>query len=280
MKTLSQQKLDDSIVEIKSKWTSSHSNEVFDKNGCISKITFNYSKIIGKGSFGVVLKIKDTKGGIYALKRVFQDNRYYNRELDLLLKISHNHIANLKFYFYNEECSKGRFLNIFMDFHPNNLEDQILLQVPKSLPVLVKYFYQICLGLQYLHENKICHRDIKPSNILLDKNDNIKICDFGNAKKFDNEDNISYICSRYYRSPENLLGNKNYSFKIDVWSAGCVIAELRTFTPLFKGKSGMETLGKIRSILKITESDYLESGWKRSVNRNAPGIKQIFEFCD
>ena len=86
------------------------------------------------------------------------------------------------------------------------------------------------------------HRDIKPQNILVDTSSHIlKLCDFGSAKQLiKGEANVSYICSRYYRAPELIFGNSNYGPYIDVWSVGCVIAELMLGQPIFPGESGVD----------------------------------------
>jgi len=83
-------------------------------------------------------------------------------------------------------------------------------------------------ALAYIHALGICHRDIKPQNLLIDpSNHQLKLCDFGSAKRVvKGEVNVSYICSRYYRAPELIFGATDYDPMIDVWSAGCVIAEL------------------------------------------------------
>src|SRR5437870_11391356 len=95
--------------------------------------------------------------------------------------------------------------------------------------LLVKlYAYQSYRALAYIHALGICHRDIKPQNVLVDPASHVlKLCDFGSAKQLvAGEPNVSYICSRYYRAPELIFGNSDYSCVIDVWSVGCVIAEL------------------------------------------------------
>ena len=102
-----------------------------------------------------------------------------------------------------------------------------------------------------MHAKNICHRDIKPQNLLIDPKTHIlKLCDFGSAKKIvAGESNVSYICSRYYRAPELIFGATNYSFSIDLWSMGCVLAEMLLGTPLFMAESGIDLLVEIIKIL-------------------------------
>jgi len=113
----------------------------------------------------------------------------------------------------------------------------------KIHPLLVKlYMYQLMRGLNYVHSKGITHRDIKPQNLLVDPSCHIlKICDFGSAKKLlAEEESVSYITSRYYRAPELLFGSKNYNSMIDIWSAGCVFAEMLLGQPIFKGKDSAD----------------------------------------
>lgn len=101
------------------------------------------------------------------------------------------------------------------------------------------------------------HRDIKPSNLLIDPTCHVlKICDFGSAKRYHAEDeSIPYITSRYYRAPELIFGRKNYDYTIDIWSAGCVMAEMVIGKPLFKGDNAVAYL--IEVIKKMgTPSEY------------------------
>lgn len=119
-------------------------------------------------------------------------------------------------------------------------------------PILVKlYAFQLMRSIAYIHAMGICHRDIKPQNILVDPESHVlKLCDFGSAKQLvKGEPNVSYICSRYYRAPELIFGNSEYDCVIDVWSVGCVIAELMLGQPIFPGESGVDQLVEIIKIL-------------------------------
>ncbi|KAL4383526.1 hypothetical protein GQ457_15G026280 [Hibiscus cannabinus] len=126
------------------------------------------------------------------------------------------------------------------------------LETGESVAIKKLYAYQICRALNYLHHVVgVCHRDIKPQNILVNPHSHeVKICDFGSAKKLvPGEPNISYICSRYYRAPELIFGVTEYTTAIDMWSVGCVIAELLLGRPLFPGESGVDQLVEIIKIL-------------------------------
>lgn len=144
--------------------------------------------------------------------------------------------------------------------------------------ILIKLFsYQLMRALAYIHILGICHRDIKPQNLLINpSNSALYLCDFGSAKtlltpsnsqnltpskqktrNIKGESNIAYISSRWYRAPELIFGSTNYNFKIDVWSAGCVVAELLLGKPLFPGDSGVDQMVEIIKLLGTPTRDEL-----------------------
>ena len=160
-----------------------------------------------------------------------------------------------QFFYTNGEKPEEVYLNVVMDFITDTLY-MVMKQYMKMKqmvpPILVKiYSYQLIRSIAYIHAVGICHRDIKPQNVLVDTNSHIlKLCDFGSAKKLvPGEPNVSYICSRYYRAPELIFGNSNYTTQIDVWSVGCVIAELMLGQPIFPGESGVDQLVEIIKVL-------------------------------
>jgi serine/threonine protein kinase len=121
----------------------------------------------------------------------------------------------------------------------------------------------------------VCHRDIKPQNLLVDPaNHVLKLCDFGSAKALvKGEPNVSYICSRYYRAPELIFGSTDYSTAIDIWSVGCVMAELLLGQPLFPGESGVDQLVEIIKVLGTPTREQIQSMNSNYTEFRFPQIK-------
>jgi len=231
-------------------------------NGGGGEQTISYSaeRIIGNGSFGVVFQATEVEtGSIVAIKKVLQDKRFKNRELQImrqLVKQPHPNIVLLKQCFYsNGEKSDELYLNLVLEFVQETVYSvaRSYSKAKQSLPILyVKlYIYQLGRALAHIHGLGICHRDIKPQNLLVDPQTHIlKLCDFGSAKFLvKGEPNVAYICSRYYRAPELIFGSTHYTTAIDLWSEGCVAAELLMGQPLFPGESGVDQLVEIIRIL-------------------------------
>ena len=166
--------------------------------------TYNATRIAGNGSFGVVYEaVESGTNETVAIKKVFQDKRYKNRELQIMKILSHPNIIHLKHHFYTKGDKEDEiFLNIVMDYFPETAY-KILKQYQKDkqpLPlILIKLFsYQLMRALAYIHILGICHRDIKPQNLLINpSNSALYLCDFGSAKTLlKGESNIAYISSR------------------------------------------------------------------------------------
>ena len=223
-----------------------------------SSHTYSLIKPTGNGAFGMVYKAKDNKNGkIVAIKKVFQDQRYKNRELSILKELKHVNCCYLYDYFKTTASDNPdeEYLNLIMEYMPITLYKELhsYSKVKKSMPLLLikLYSYQIIRGLAYMHALGICHRDMKPQNILTDpETHELKICDFGSAKKLvPGQPNVSYISSRPYRAPELIFGATEYTSSIDLWSGGCIIAELVLQQPIFAGDSSLEQIVEIIKVL-------------------------------
>lgn len=232
-----------------------------------SKPKFAEVHPIGKGAFGHVFMAKSWNGEILAIKKVIIDKRFKNRELEILLLLNHPNCIKLHDqYKTRAKENNGVYLNLVTDFLPMNLHQFSLdYRSQRNYPpvLFVKLFaYQLFSGLNYIHNLKIVHRDIKPQNILVDpQTGQLEICDFGSAKIInDGTKSVSYIASRYYRAPELLYDDEEYSAPIDIWAAGCVIAEvLMAGTPIFVGQSSIEQLQAISKIIGAPTQEELDS---------------------
>ncbi|KAL2888592.1 cmgc/gsk protein kinase [Ceratocystis lukuohia] len=246
------------------------------------ELQYTQCKIVGNGSFGVVFQTKLTPSGEdAAIKRVLQDKRFkLPTHLIGFLLFRHPNIVQLKaFFFSNGERKDEVFLNLVQEFVPETVyrASRFFTKMKSTMPILeIKlYTYQLFRALAYIHSQGICHRDIKPQNLLLDPSTGIlKLCDFGSAKILvEHEPNVSYICSRYYRAPELIFGATNYTTKIDVWSTGCVMAELMLGQPLFPGESGIDQLVEIIKVLGTPTREQIRTMNPNYMEHKFPQIK-------
>ncbi len=262
--------------------TTQSTDRVFN-GGKVNTIRYKTIKVVGNGSFGVVFQARCVETDeIVAIKKVLQDRRFKNRELQIIRKLDHPNVVQLKHCFYssggpppmassppgsskpstNKTSSSAHhgnaddlYLNLVLEYVPDTVYkiNKHYVRSNERMPIfLVKlYVYQMLRSLAHIHRQGICHRDIKPQNLLVDVQTHaLKLCDFGSAKILrPEESNISYICSRYYRAPELIFGAANYTPVIDVWSLGCVFAELILGKPLFPGESGIDQLVEIIKVL-------------------------------
>ncbi len=236
-----------------------------DNNPKSSKkvVTYDAQKIIGQGSFGAVFltRVVETDE-IVAIKKVLQDRRFKNRELQIMRQLKkhpHPYVVQLKHYFSSKGSnSEDVYLNLVLEYVPETLYsvNRYYTKRKELMPsIFIKiYTYQMLRALAHIHGMGIAHRDIKPQNLLVDPlRHTLKLCDFGSAKALvAGEPNVAYICSRFYRAPELIIGGNEYipySPAIDVWSAGCVLCELLLGTPIFPGISAPDQIIEIVKIL-------------------------------
>jgi len=123
------------------------------------------------------------------------------------------------------------------------------------------FIYQTLCGLKYIHSADVLHRDLKPGNLLVNADCELKICDFGLARGFNQAQKqgfmTEYVATRWYRAPEIMLSFANYASAIDVWSVGCILAELLAGKPIFKGRDYVDQLNQILHYLGTPSEDTL-----------------------
>ncbi|KAI3807334.1 hypothetical protein L1987_23260 [Smallanthus sonchifolius] len=224
-------------------------------------------KPIGRGACGIVCssinRETDEKVAIKKIHNTF-DNRTDAlrtlRELKLLRHLQHENVIALKDVMV--PMQRTSFKDVYLVY---DLMDTDLHQIIKSSQSLsndhCQYFlFQLLRGLKYLHSANILHRDLKPGNLLINANCDLKICDFGLARTNNGKDQFmtEYVVTRWYRAPELLLCCENYGTSIDVWSVGCIFAELLGRKPLFPGTECLNQLKLIINILGSQTEDAIE----------------------
>lgn len=214
---------------------------------------------LGEGAFGVVYKgIYRITNETYAIKKLELGKRAFPietlREISILKKCgSHENIIDLREVV--EGASKSKMIYLVMDYMDWDLKAFVSRLKSKfkrfGMEHIKSLLFQLLSGVSYLHEECVIHRDLKPSNLLLNKSGLLKIADFGISRECGNpiKPYTPTVVTLWYRAPELLLGTKTYSTEIDIWSVGCILAELLTFKPIFCGETEIEQVKKIFSIL-------------------------------
>ncbi|XP_076455087.1 cyclin-dependent kinase 9-like [Babylonia areolata] len=225
-----------------------------------------YEKLakIGQGTFGEVFKArcKKTKQ-VVALKKVLMDNEKEGfpitalREIKILQVLSHENVVELKEICSSKATSQNRFKSMFylvFEFCEHDLAGLLSnMTVVFNLSEIKEVMKQLMNGLYYIHRNKILHRDMKAANILITKQGVLKLADFGLARAFSisvRQPNryTNRVVTLWYRPPELLLGDRNYSTAIDQWGAGCIMAEMWTRNPIMQGTTEQNQLTLITQL--------------------------------
>lgn len=230
--------------------------------GTTFEITSRYTDLqpVGMGAFGLVCSAKDQlTSQAVAVKKIMKpfstpvlSKRTY-RELKLLKHLRHENVISLSDIFISP-LEDIYFVTELLgtDLH------RLLTSRPLEKQFIQYFLYQILRGLKYVHSAGVVHRDLKPSNILVNENCDLKICDFGLARIQDPQ-MTGYVSTRYYRAPEIMLTWQKYDVEVDIWSAGCIFAEMLEGKPLFPGKDHVNQFSIITELLGTPPDDVIQT---------------------
>ncbi|CAG9332569.1 unnamed protein product [Blepharisma stoltei] len=215
-----------------------------------------YQKIekIGEGTYGVVYKSRDRNTGeIVALKKIRLESEDEGvpstaiREISLLKTLRHPNVVKLHDVVHTDQK-----LYLIFEFLDHDLKKHMNVLGSPLPPMTVKSFlYQILSSLAYCHTHRVLHRDLKPQNILIDREGSVRLADFGLARAFGLpiKTYTHEVVTLWYRAPEILMGARQYSTPVDIWSIGCIFAEMAQKRALFMGDSEIDQLFKIFRVL-------------------------------
>mmetsp|Transcript_21512 Transcript_21512/g.54191 ORF Transcript_21512/g.54191 Transcript_21512/m.54191 type:complete len:309 (-) Transcript_21512:485-1411(-) len=215
----------------------------------------NYERLekVGKGTYGVVYKARDANGDIFALKEIgleAEDEGIPStaiREIALLKELQHPNIVRLYDVIHTE--SELTLVFEFLDQDLKKLLD--LCDGGLDADTCRSFMCQLLRGVAYCHQQRVLHRDLKPQNLLINREGALKLADFGLARAFGIpvRSYTHEVVTLWYRSPDVLLGSRKYSTPVDLWSCGCIFAEMINGKPLFPGNTDRDQLQRIFHIL-------------------------------
>ncbi|XP_040214988.1 mitogen-activated protein kinase 14-like [Rana temporaria] len=247
-------------------------------------------RAIGSGAYGTVCSTKDSvteeRVAIKKLLRPFQSlihaKRAY-RELRLLKHMNHDNVISLLNVFSADDSLETfQTFYLVMPYIPLDLTRVMKIQ-KLNHSMIVYLLYQILRGLQYIHSAGVVHRDLKPSNLGVNENYEIKILDFGLARQTESE-MTGYVVTRWYRAPEIILNWMHYNQTVDIWSVGCILAEMITGRVLFPGGDYFDELNKIievigspqPSLIIKMESKHAQDYLKMLPHKQKKNFKEVF----
>ncbi|XP_046805255.1 cyclin-dependent kinase 20 isoform X3 [Lucilia cuprina] len=207
---------------------------------------------IGEGVHGCVFKALDLqRNRTVAIKKVALKNKFGNISLNTLREIKTLQLSKCEYIINILDLFPDLIgLSLVLEYMPETLYGKLKNELnPLSRQQVRKFSLMMLKGIEYLHSLDIIHRDIKPANLLISENEILKISDFGLARLyFPEEESRLYspqVSTRWYRAPEILWGSQKYGPPVDMWAAGCVIAEMLRGVPLFAGTTDIEQLALV-----------------------------------
>lgn len=266
---------------------SRHTYTVFHQNFTIDR-NLQLTRVLGRGAYGIVCSARGPDSSGIAVKKItniFSKSvlcRRALREIKLLIHFrGHRNITCL----YDLDIVDPLSFNevyLYEELMECDLHQIIRSRQPLSDSHFQSFIYQILVGLKYIHSANVLHRDLKPGNLLVNADCEVKICDFGLARGFDSavDQNAmtEYVATRWYRAPEIMLSSQSYTKAIDVWSVGCILAELLGGRPLFKGETPYDQLNQILKTLGSPSDEVLQrigSEWAQEYLRGLPQVSPI-----
>ncbi|KAF2137487.1 uncharacterized protein K452DRAFT_329203 [Aplosporella prunicola CBS 121167] len=234
--------------------------------------SFQQLEKLGEGTYATVFKGRNRQTGEFvALKEIHLDSEEGTpstaiREISLMKELKHENIVSLHDVIHTENK-----LMLVFEYMDKDLKKYMDSRGDRGQldPVTIKSFmYQLLRGIAFCHENRVLHRDLKPQNLLINNKGQLKLADFGLARAFGIPVNTfsNEVVTLWYRAPDVLLGSRTYNTSIDIWSAGCIMAEMYTGRPLFAGTTNEDQLQKIFRLMGTPS----ERSW--------PGISQFPEY--
>ncbi|XP_028815143.1 mitogen-activated protein kinase 12 [Denticeps clupeoides] len=218
---------------------------------------------VGTGAYGTVCSAVDwrsgTKVAIKKLHRPFQSELFAKRayrELRLLKHMKHENVIGLLDVF-TADLSLDRFHDFYLVMPFMGTDLGKLMKIERLSEERVQFLvYQMLRGLEYIHAAGIIHRDLKPGNLAINQDCELKILDFGLARQADSE-MTGYVVTRWYRAPEIILSWMHYTQTVDIWSVGCIMAEMLLGKPLFKGNDHLDQLTEIMKITGTPTQEFI-----------------------
>ncbi|KAJ7967977.1 Serine/threonine protein kinase [Quillaja saponaria] len=248
-------------------------------SGWVPRTADSFEKLdkIGQGTYSSVYRARDLEtNNIVALKKVRFANmdpesvRFMAREILVLRRLDHPNVMKLEGLITSRVSGS---IYLIFEYMEHDLAGLAATPGIHFTEAQIKcYMQQLLRGLEYCHSHGVLHRDIKGSNLLIDKDGNLKIGDFGLATFFhpsQKQPLTSRVVTLWYRPPELLLGATNYGVSVDLWSSGCILAELFFGKPIMPGRTEVEQLHKIFKLCGSPSEAY----WKKSKLQHATIFK-------
>ncbi|KAB8648474.1 hypothetical protein FH972_026130 [Carpinus fangiana] len=226
--------------------------------------SFQQLEKLGEGTYA-------TTGELVALKEIHLDSEEGTpstaiREISLMKELKHDNIVSLHDVIHTE--NKLMLVFEYMDKDLKKYMDSYGDHSKLQPPIIKSFMYQLLQGIAFCHENRVLHRDLKPQNLLINQKKQLKLADFGLARAFGIPVNTfsNEVVTLWYRAPDVLLGSRQYNTSIDIWSAGCIMAEMFMGRPLFPGTTNEDQLVRIFRFMGTP------------TERTWPGVSQLPEF--